>query len=186
MIPPRPSVCPFDGCSGRMHRHGFYWRFVVLADGARKGFGVHRMRCALCGRTISYLPDFCVPYKHFGSDVIWALLWAVIVLHVSRRAVSAWDSVWNRASFSRFCAGEWVRQFGRNGHNLWHFGLARLGLCTDTGRGSLAVLLRTLLRFSVGLRCDEAQALRAVQCALSGAFPPFGLFRAQLLPGCVT
>jgi hypothetical protein len=169
-----------------VHRHGFYWRFVILPDGVRERVGVHRMRCAVCRRTISFLPDFCVPYKHFGCDVIRAVLWAVVVLNVSRRAASAWDSVWNESSFSRFCAGEWVRQFGCNSHNLWHFGLARLGLSVDRGRGSLPALLSALLRFGGALRGDEVQALRAVQCALSEAFPPFGLFRAQLLPGCCT
>ena len=110
----------------------------------------------------------------------------VVVLGVSRRAASACDSVWNGASFSRFCAGEWVRQFGCNSHNLWHFGLGRLGLDVGTGRGSPPALLRTLRCFGSRLLGDEAQALRAVQCALSEAFPPFGLFRAQLLPGCCT
>jgi hypothetical protein len=137
MTPPRPSVCPFEGCSGQVYLHGSYQRFVVLPDGMRVGFGVHRMRCDRCGRTISYLPDFCVPYKHFACDVIAAVLSAVLLVGVSRRAAAEWDSAWNAASFSRFCVGDWVRQFGRNSHNLWHFGLERLGLVSEEGRGSL-------------------------------------------------
>ena len=186
MAPARSSVCPFDGCPGRVHRHGFYWRFVVLPDGARKRFGVHRVRCDLCGRTISYLPDFCVPYKHFGCDVIAAVLSAVLLLNVSRRAAAGWDSAWNAASFSRFCVGDWVGQFGRNSHNLWHLGLARLGLSVGGARGSVPALLGALLCFGAGSRGHEPRALRAVQCALGGLYPPFGLFRAQLLPGCCT
>ncbi len=147
---------------------------------------MHRVRCNLCGRTVSYLPDFCVPYKHFGCDVIAAVLSAVLLLNVSRRAAAAWDSAWNGASFSRFCVGDWTGQFGRNSHNLWHFGLVRLGLAVGDGRGSIPALLRALLCFDAGSRGDELQSLRAVQCTLSGVFPPFGLFRAQLLPGCCT
>ena len=187
LLPPPLVVCPFPDCMGKLHKHGFYWRWVILLDGARKRFGVHRSRCARCGRTISFLPDFCVPYKQFGADVIHAALVAVLLRGLSVRAVAVWDSVHNAAGFSRFCVGEWLQQFERNSRNLWQFGLDRLELSVAVGPRSLAVLLSHLLSFSAG-RTEHApeRGFGPVQCALSRPFPPFGLFRAQLLPGCFT
>lgn len=163
-----------------------YERFVILPDGARRRLGVHRFRCAVCGRTVSFLPDFCVPYKHFGADVINAALAAVLLLRLSLRAVAAWDSAWNAASFSRYCVGQWLQHFGRNSHNLWHFGLPRLFGAHSPGVGSQSVLLGHLTAFAAG-RAEHAHcSFRAVQCTLSQPFPPLGLFRAQLLRGCFT
>lgn len=186
MPPPRPEVCPFEDCDGRMHRHGWYPRGVILADGRRAEFGVFRFRCAQCGRTVSFLPDFCVPHKHFCADVICGVLGAVLLLELSLRSVSAADSVHNAASFSRYCAADWVCQFRRNSHNLRHFGLPRLGIARSAPRQDPGKLFECLLRFGSARAGDTRQSLRAVQCALSRPPPPFGLFRAQLLPGCVT
>ena len=169
-----------------MHRHGFYWRWVTLASGARERSGVHRFLCTRCGRTVSCLPDFCVPYKHFSADVIHGVLAAVLLMALSFRAVAHWDSVYNRAGFSRYCVGEWLAHFRRNSHNLWHFGLRRLGLSAGDDARTCATLFIRLQCFGAARSGDVAQSLRAVQCALSSAYPPFGLFRAQLLPGCFT
>lgn len=169
-----------------MHWHGFYWRFVILPSGVRKRFGVHRCRCAVCGRTVSFLPDFCVPYKHFGTDVIEAVLAAVLLSNLSVRAVARWDSVCNTAGFSRYCVGEWLVHFRRNSHNLWHFGLARLGVVAACEGRSCAALLLHLRGFGADEAGCAKHVLRMVQCVLSEQYPPFGLFRAQLLPGCFT
>jgi hypothetical protein len=169
-----------------MRKHGFYWRYVILPGGARQRFGLHRFRCASCRRTVSFLPEFCVPYKHFGADVIQAVLAAVLLVKLSCRAVAAWDSVYNRASFSRYSVGEWLQHFRDNSQNLWQFGLQRLGVTPGVGLRCCAALFVHLQRFGAGRSGCVEEGLRAVQCALSCAFPPFGLFRAQLLPGCCT
>lgn len=169
-----------------MRYHGFYLRFVILPDSRRERMGVHRFLCRKCRRTISFLPDFCVPHKHFGSEVICGVLRAVLLLGLSVRAVSASESVHNAASFSRFCVGQWVGHFHANTHNVWHFGLERLGLNASAGPCSAAVLLALLVSFAADRVEAVEQSFRPVQCALSQPFPPFGLFRAQLLPGCCT
>jgi hypothetical protein len=156
-----------------------------LVDGRPAKFGVHRFRCARCGRSVSFLPDFCVPYKHFCTDVIGAVLRACLVLSMSVRAVVA-DPVHNAACFSRDCAGDWIRQFASNCHNLRHFGLPRLGVAAVPAADTPGLLLVHFLSFGAAHSPDARPGLRAVQCGLSGSFPPFGLFRAQLLPGCVT
>lgn len=141
-----------------MHKHGFYWRFVILPNGAR---------------------------KHFGADVISAVLLAVLLMKLSLRAVAGVDSAYNAASFSRFCVGQWVEHFERNSNNLWQFGLARLGVDAAVSACCPAALLRHPIGFAAAVGPAD-QAFRAVQCGLSQPYPPFGVFRAQLLPGCVT
>lgn len=170
-----------------MHRHGFYLRFVILSDGCCKRFGVYRFRCSRCRHTVSVLPDFCVPYKHFCADVIGVALCAVLLVGRSVYAVAHRDNTAdNKAGFTRFCVGQWVDHFARNCQNLWQFGLARLGVALGAGSRSEPALLGHLLDFGViRVGCAD-QALRAVQCALSRPYPPYGLFRAHLVPGCCT
>jgi len=168
-----------------MEKHGFYWRRVFLPQGSLARVGVHRYRCTVCRRTVSFLPDFCVPYKHFGADVIQGVLAAVLLLRLSARAVAGVNSLYNAASFTRFSVGQWMEHFQQNSRNLWQFGLERLGMTAPVGDRSAAALFGHLQRWGAGVAPVE-HSLRAVQCALSQAFPPFGVFRAQLLPGCCT
>jgi len=187
MAPARPAECPFAGCRGKMHRHGWYPRSVIDFLGRFFSFGVYRFICARCGRTVSFLPDFCVPYKHFSGDVIGAVLQAVLLLNVAACATAAAQSIYNKASFSRYCVHDWLMQFRRNSHNLWHMGLARLGITAAPAADAEAVLFRHLAGFGAVFSGEpDCRSLRAAQCALSGTFPPFGVFRAHLLPGCCT
>ena len=186
MRPPRPEQCPFKGCGGRMHSHGSYPRHVILTSGRVLWFGVFRYRCSSCGRTVSFLPDFCVPYKHFCTGVIETVLKAVFMLRLSFRTVCAVDGPYNRASFSVWCVREWGRGFVANSQNLWRFGLPRLGIAAMPAPDAFGMLLGYLAGYSDGRAQDGQCGLRAVQCALSRSFPPYGLFRAQLLPNCVT
>lgn len=55
----RPS-CP-RGCSGRVHRHGRYFRYAHPSG--TKTFAVQRFRCPRCGLTISVLPVDRLPYR---------------------------------------------------------------------------------------------------------------------------
>ena len=72
--PEVPCRCPQKGCgmSACMKKHGFYSRNILL-----KGYvgviRVRRYKCALCGKTVSMLPSFCIPYLQYGAEaVIWA------------------------------------------------------------------------------------------------------------------
>lgn len=55
----RPA-CP-RGCPGRVHRHGFYWRFAKPSG--HHTFRVQRFYCPVCGLTVSVLPDDRLPYR---------------------------------------------------------------------------------------------------------------------------
>ncbi len=185
MSPDPPAICVFEGCNGRMHRNGFYKR-IVIDEETWRSVGVFRFWCPRCGGTVSFLPDFCVPYKRFSVDVIGTTLWAVLVQNLAGRAAASEDSGYNKACFSYYCAADWVKQFCRNSHNLWHIGLARLGIAVVPVPDSEASLLKHLAGFPTGSSTQAPCDLRAAQCALSSLFPPFGVFRALLLPGCCT
>jgi len=168
-----------------MGYHGHYKRSVILCDFASQPFGVHRYRCKSCKGTVSFLPDFCVPYKHFGSDIVFLVLQFLLLLGHSVSEVANPFGSLNSFGLSRWSVSEWLGQFGRNSHNLWHFGLSRL-LGYQPVPEDLSRLLRYFVDFSAGHVELSDKTFYAVQIALSQEFPPFGLFRAQLLPGCAT
>lgn len=55
--------CPHCKCSaqGNLHRNGFYWRFGVTDEKAVK-IPICRLRCLVCKKSFSLLPDFLIPY----------------------------------------------------------------------------------------------------------------------------
>jgi hypothetical protein len=55
----RPD-CP-RGCSGRLHRHGFFERFSKPTGKER--FRMQRFLCAICGHTVSILPGGRLTYR---------------------------------------------------------------------------------------------------------------------------
>jgi hypothetical protein len=164
-------------------------RKVTLGDSEHEDIGIHRYLCLTCDKTVSFLPDFCVPYKHYSAPIIAQVLLAVVLAgHSVRSAARAGEAG------SGYCARSvrrWVRAFTRNCQNLRQFALPRLGL------GMMDVLsppdtLRLLLDYAVPVRCDGADSpastpdIGPAQCALTAADPPYGIFRAQLLPGTRT
>ena len=77
--PEVPGRCPQRGCGmpACMKKHGFYSRNILL-----KGYvgviRVRRYKCAFCGKTLSMLPSFCIPFLQYGAEaVIWAVGLAV-------------------------------------------------------------------------------------------------------------
>jgi hypothetical protein len=46
---------------GRLHRHGFYWRFCKPTG--RERFRVQRFLCVSCGHTVSVLPGTRLTYR---------------------------------------------------------------------------------------------------------------------------
>ena len=184
--PPRPSCCLFKNCSGkRLHYHGHYRRSVIYPEFVGKEFGVHRYRCVTCGKTVSFLPDFCIPYKHYGSDVVFLVLQWLVLLGYSISAIADPFGKLNGSGCSRWCVSEWFSQFERNSHNLWHFGLPRLLGYAPVPSG-LSGLIGQFIGFSQNHIDQPNHSFRFVQSSLCDAFGPLGLFRAQLLPGSST
>ena len=61
-------VCPDCHCSLRCHDHRE--RYVTMKCGKRLQLSVPRGICPSCGRLHTVLPNFVVPYKHYGTTVI--------------------------------------------------------------------------------------------------------------------
>jgi len=70
-FPEAPERCPHKDCHMpvKMRKHGFYERYVSIR-GFYGRIRIRRYRCAVCGRTVSMLPSFCVPYLLHGIELI--------------------------------------------------------------------------------------------------------------------
>jgi hypothetical protein len=67
--------CPFCADGHRLWLHGWYERWVILGDGQGSvRIAVRRLRCARVGRTVSLLPDFCLPGRQHGAGVVGRFL----------------------------------------------------------------------------------------------------------------
>ena len=71
----RPELnCPNCARVGRLHRHGAYERGLTGSCGQLLRIWVARFLCRLCGTTISYLPEFALPYRLVGTTTLEAFL----------------------------------------------------------------------------------------------------------------
>lgn len=70
---PTLNCCPICRAKNRLQRHGFYERNVISED---CGFRIPicRLLCPDCGRTVSILPMFLLPYFQYTVDFILRIL----------------------------------------------------------------------------------------------------------------
>lgn len=167
-----------------MHYHGHYLRGVITAEVCGR-FGVHRFACARCGRTVSFLPDFCVPYKHYGARVIQRVLCLLLLAGRLTKAVADPLTGANDAGYSAWAVRAWRAGFKANANNLRQFGIPRLGGESENATDCAAVL-RALSAVATSQGQERKDVFSFCQVGLTLALPPLGLFRAMLLPGCVT
>lgn len=68
---PVPDCCPHPECQadGSLIRWGTYWRWACTADDDYH-IQVQRIRCKICGRTHSLLPDFLHPHRHYAIRLL--------------------------------------------------------------------------------------------------------------------
>lgn len=69
---PRPQTCP-ECAANHLIGHGSYPRHVCDHHQAF-AIRVKRLLCTACRRTISLLPSFCLPYRHYLAAVIQRVL----------------------------------------------------------------------------------------------------------------
>jgi hypothetical protein len=67
-------ACPFCVDKHRLRLHGHYQRCVLVEDGRLAQVPVRRLLCARVGRTVSLLPDFCIPRRQHGPAILGAFL----------------------------------------------------------------------------------------------------------------
>jgi len=88
-FPDAPECCPFPDCKVHvcMKKHGFYSRNVI--DDEYCGLiRIRRYLCPKCRRTVSMLPDFCIPRYVYLVQVIMGML-AMFAETASIAAVAA-------------------------------------------------------------------------------------------------
>ncbi|MDI6601032.1 MAG: DUF6431 domain-containing protein, partial [Thermoanaerobacteraceae bacterium] len=70
-FPEPPDICPHPDCKSRVRlkKHGFYYRYY--SDGSRYiKIAIRRYICPVCRKTVSFLPDFCLPHFQYSIDLI--------------------------------------------------------------------------------------------------------------------
>jgi hypothetical protein len=72
---PVPERCPNPECMMPIppKKHGFYQR-TCLDFTYRGRILIRRYYCPYCGKTVSYLPSFCLPYYQYSLAVIYLIL----------------------------------------------------------------------------------------------------------------
>ena len=77
--------CPFCEDQHRLRSHGYYERCVIL-PGRLKIVRVLRFLCPKTGRTVSLLPEFCLPARQVGPGLLGLLLHGVVIAGLSVEA----------------------------------------------------------------------------------------------------
>jgi hypothetical protein len=83
---PRPPTCPHCQALGRLVGHGSYPRNAVDERQAIP-IRVKRFLCAACHKTVSVLPSFCLPFRHYQSATIQR------VLDLRFEASASWSAI---------------------------------------------------------------------------------------------
>jgi len=86
-IPFHPRYgCKNCGYAGLIHRHGYYYRYVVSFNGCFH-IPILRLKCPCCHKTYSILPAFVIPYYQYSFMVIFCCLYASFVFKKSYQAI---------------------------------------------------------------------------------------------------
>ena len=73
-------ACPFCADGHRLHRHGEYERYALLPDPEEpRRISVQRLLCPQVGRTVSLLPDFCLPRRQHGPAILGCFLEGLLI-----------------------------------------------------------------------------------------------------------
>ncbi|MBZ0152811.1 MAG: DUF6431 domain-containing protein [Planctomycetes bacterium] len=67
-------ACPFCKGKHRLRLHGHYHRLVLLEGDRMARVPVRRLLCTRVGRTVSLLPDFCIPRRQHGPAILGTFL----------------------------------------------------------------------------------------------------------------
>ena len=92
--PKAPKKCPHKGCHipKKMKKHGFYSRYLITTK-FKGHIKVRRYRCSVCGRTVSFLPSFCIPRFAYGVEVVIGILKDLFRKGSVRSVMKKWNKV---------------------------------------------------------------------------------------------
>jgi hypothetical protein len=109
---PRPKTCPHCAASDRLVGHGSYPRNAV-GPLQSTPIRVKRFFCPVCSKTVSLLPTFCLPWRHYQTATIQT------VLDLRFAAQASWSAIRQRFLPSDLptltTCREWVTAFARHG-----------------------------------------------------------------------
>ena len=107
---PRPKTCPHCDSADRLIGHGSYPRAAVDHLQAIS-IRVKRFLCGVCRKTVSVLPTFCLPWRHYQASTIQTVLNLRIVGQAS------WSAIRQRFRPAdlptQTTCREWVAAFGQ-------------------------------------------------------------------------
>jgi hypothetical protein len=106
---PRPPACPHCAAAGHLVGHGSYSRRVVDPTQVI-AIRVRRLLCTACRHTLSLLPSFCLPFRHYATATIQTVLALRVEVHASWRAVHAHFQPADLPTLTT--CREWVGGFG--------------------------------------------------------------------------
>lgn len=85
---PRPQACPHCTAAGHLVGHGSYPRHLTASTQV-VAIRVQRLLCTACRHTLSLLPSFCLPFRHYATATIQTVLTLRVEVHASWREVRA-------------------------------------------------------------------------------------------------
>lgn len=83
---PRPSSCPTCATIGHLIGHGSYPRTVAQPT-QTISIRIQRLLCTACHHTVSLLPSFCLPFRHYATATIQSVLTLRTEAHASWRRI---------------------------------------------------------------------------------------------------
>ena len=159
-IPVRP---PFCSCGkNHFHIHSYYRRIIAQVL-------IQRFICLSCKKTISMIPNHCVPYKHHPVSVINPAIDRVILNESSKKPPEPEIS----SGIHRSTAFRWCREFSQFCSVLATEGAKRLGIASISGTDS-SIYQEIKSHFSK----SATNFFTAFQVVLCSHPPPIGIFRS--------
>lgn len=79
---PEVDNCPMCRAKKRLLRHGFYERNAIEEETAYR-IPICRLLCSVCGKSVSVLPSFLLPYFQHTMDFILHILLAFWMVGIS-------------------------------------------------------------------------------------------------------
>jgi hypothetical protein len=78
--------CRNCGYEGKLHRHGFYQRYVITPYEVFKIF-ILRVKCPSCNKTYSLIPNFLIPHHQYCFEHIFLCLYYYFIKGYSYLAI---------------------------------------------------------------------------------------------------
>lgn len=83
LVNDRNCACPFCPDHHRLELLGWYQRYALFPGDLDFHLPIRRLVCRQTGKTVSLLPDFCIPRRQHGPAILGLFLAAVLIQGLS-------------------------------------------------------------------------------------------------------